>query len=106
MGGPEPSVDCTGTSGLVQSTEGSGPPIGSYDPVLTSGLSLEHLSQPSSSPFAGAASLKQNTGVANFQYQQAFPAGTTLNVGFTNNRQTTNSRFNQFNPILNSGMRA
>src|SRR5438105_12037415 len=36
----------TGSSGLVQSTLGVGPPIGNYDPVLSSGLSLEHSSQP------------------------------------------------------------
>src|SRR5512146_1494446 len=59
----------SGSSGLVLSTEGQGPPIGSYDPMLTAGLSLEHLTEQASSPFVGAPTLKQNTGLANFQYQ-------------------------------------
>ena len=33
----------SGTSGLVQSTIGSGPPVGSFDPQITAGLSIEHL---------------------------------------------------------------
>src|SRR5690242_684704 len=51
----------SGSSGLVQSTEGQGPPIGSFDPMLTAGLSLEHLTEQASSPFAGAPTVKQNT---------------------------------------------
>ena len=96
----------SGSAGLVLSTEGSGPPIGSYDPILTAGLSLEHLTEQASSPFVGAPTLKQNTGLANFQYQQYFPSGTTLTVGFTNQRQTTNSSFTSLNPLINTGFRA
>ncbi len=95
----------TGTSGLVQSTIGSGPPIGSFDPQITAGLSIEHLTQPTASPFAGASNLAQNTGVANFGYQQYFPSGTQLAVTFNNNRQTTNSFFTALSPILNNSMR-
>jgi len=95
----------SGTSGLVQSTVGSGPPIGSFDPQITAGLSIEHLTQPTASPFAGAANLAQNTGVANIGYQQYFPSGTQLAVTFNNNRQTTNSFFTALNPILNNSMR-
>lgn len=96
----------TGSSGLVQSTEGSGPPIGSYDPMVTAGLSLEHLTQPTANPFQGATALKQNTGLANFNYNQYFASGTALNVGFNNQRQTTNSTFSELSPILNTGFRA
>ncbi len=95
----------TGASGLVQSTIGAGPPIGNYDPILTSGLSVEHLTQPTSSPFAGARNLLTNTATANFAYQQAFASGTAINLGFNNQRQTTNSLFNGLNPILNNGFR-
>lgn len=96
----------TGSSGLVQSTEGEGPPIGSFDPMLTAGLSLEHLTQPTASPFQGATALKQNTGLANLNYSQYFASGTTLNVGFNNQRQTSNSTFTELSPILNTGFRA
>src|SRR5205085_2066580 len=39
-------------------------------------------------------------------YNQGFALGTNLSVGLQNNRQTTNSRFNTLNPILNSNFRA
>jgi outer membrane protein TolC len=96
----------SGSSGLVQSTEGQGPPIGSFDPIFTAGLSLEHLTEQASSPFAGAPTVRQNTGLANFQYQQYFPSGTTLTVGFNNQRQTSNSLFTSLNPLINTGFRA
>jgi outer membrane protein len=96
----------TGASGLVQSTVGAGPPIGSYDPILTSGLSIEHLSQQVSSPFSGVPVAQSNTGTANFNYQQAFATGTTLNVGFNNQRQFSNNTFTALNPLLSSGFRA
>ncbi len=95
----------TGTGGLVLSTVGSGPPIGSYDPILTSTLTIEHLTSPVASPFVGALSLQQNTGTANFGWLQSFASGTTINVAFNNQRQTSNSFFTELNPLLNSGMR-
>src|SRR5581483_7772924 len=96
----------TGASGLVQSTVGAGPSIGSYDPILTAGLSLEHLTQQVSSPFSGVPVALQNTGTANFNYQQAFATGTSINIGFTNQRQFSNNTFTALNPLLNTGFRA
>jgi outer membrane protein len=95
----------TGTGGLVLSTIGAGPPIGTYDPILTSTLTIEHLTSPVATPFAGATSLQQNTGTANFGWLQSFASGTTLSVNFNNSRQTTNSFFTELSPLLNSGMR-
>ncbi|HYN15681.1 MAG TPA: TolC family protein [Terriglobales bacterium] len=94
-----------GAAGLVSSTLGAGPPIGSYDPILTSTLSIEHLVSPTASPFAGATSLAQNTGTANFGWVQYLPTGTTYSVGFNNQRQTTNSTFTELNPLIATGMR-
>lgn len=96
----------TGAAGLVLSTTGAGPPIGSYDPILSAGLSLEHLTSQVTSPFFGAPISQQNTGTANFNYQQAFATGTTLNVGFNNQRQFSNNAFNALNPLINTGFRA
>jgi outer membrane protein len=96
----------SGSSGLVLSTEGSGPPLGSFDPMLTANLSLEHLTTPTASPFLGALALKQNTATANIGYSQYFASGTALNVGFNNQRQTTNSTFSELSPVLNNGFRA
>jgi len=95
-----------GAAGIVSSTLGAGPPIGSYDPILTSTLSVEHLVQPESSLFAsGSSTLALNTGTANFGWTQAFDTGTSFSVGFNNQRQTTNNIFTQLSPVLNNGMR-
>ena len=97
----------TGAAGIVSSTLGAGPPIGSYDPILTANLSIEHLITPESSIFAsGSSTLDLNTGTANLGWTQAFSTGTSFSVGFNNQRQTTNNIFTQLSPILNLGMRA
>lgn len=96
----------SGAAGIVQSTLGAGTAIDSYDPVLTSGLRIEHAAFPQSNTvLTGVGSLQQNTGLANFNYFQAFPTGTSLSVDFNNNRQTTNSRFNLLVPVINSAFR-
>ena len=94
-----------GAAGLVSSTLGAGPPIGSYDPILTSTLTIEHLVSPTASPFAGAISLAQNTGTANLAWTQYLSTGTTYSVGFNNQRQTTNSTFTELSPLIATGMR-
>src|SRR5207248_7844863 len=97
----------TGASGLVQSTLGAGTAVDSFDPLLVGNLIIEHGTFPLSNTILnGVPSLQQNTGTANFQYQQAFPSGTSLSVGFENNRVTTNSLFSTLVPQLNSGFRA
>jgi outer membrane protein TolC len=53
----------------------------------------------------GVPVLQQNTGTANFSYNQGFSPGTLMSVGFNNSRQTTNSRGNAVNPNLNSSFR-
>ena len=95
----------TGTSGLVTSTLGVGAPIPSFDPVLTGQLQLDHNNSPSASAFAGVPVIQQNTGTANFTYQQGFHWGMNLNVGFNNNRVTTNQPFTTLSPTLNSSFR-
>src|ERR1700716_1435992 len=94
-----------GTNGLVSSTLGFGPPINSFDPILTGTLQEEHFSQKSSSSFS-VPLLTQNTGTVDFAYNQAFQWGTNLSVGFNNTRATTNSIFTSLSPQLNSNFRA
>jgi len=97
----------TGAAGLVQSTSGAGPGVPQFDPTLNANLSEEHAKTPQSNTvFTGVPSLAQNTGTVNFSYNQGFAPGTSLSVGFQNNRQTTNSLFNTLNPTLNSNFRA
>ena len=98
-----------GTNGLVSSTLGLGPNINSFDPVVTGTLQEDHFSQQVTSIFQGVlpgTSLAQNTGTANFAYNQGFQWGTNLSVGFNNTRSTTNSFFSSLSPALNSNFKA
>jgi outer membrane protein len=93
----------TGSSGLVQSTFGSGPPITSFDPILTGTLQVDREEVNCSSPFCGSS---QNTTTGNFSYAQGFQWGTNLLVGFNNTRVTSNNSFNLLTPALNSNFQA
>lgn len=96
----------TGASGLVQSTLGVGTPIDTFDPVVTGGLNLDHATFPESSKVLyGVSSLKQNAGVANFNYSQGFASGTLMSLNFNNDRITSNSLYSILSPELDSGFR-
>ena len=93
----------TGASGLVQSTLGSGTAIGSYDPILTGDVGLQHGTSPLSNlSIYGVPTLRSNSWTGDFGYQQAFSTGTSVQFSFNANRQTTNSPFSFLNPTLNS----
>ncbi len=90
-----------GTSGLVQSTLGSGPIIASFDPVITGTLSIDHNTILPTSSFSPSSPL--NTVTGNFSYQQGFTWGTNMLLAFNNTRQAVgNAPFNPFSPQLNS----
>jgi outer membrane protein TolC len=91
-----------GSSGLVQSTLGSGPLLTSFDPVITGTMQIDHLKIACSSPFCGDV---QNTGTANVTYNQGFHWGTNMAVSFNNTRQTSNSPFVNVTPALNSSFK-
>src|SRR5690349_21103347 len=96
----------SGAGGLVTSTSGVGPSVPNFDPFLTTGLSIEHSTFPlSNTVTAGVPSLQQNTGTANFGYTQGFATGTTFQVTYNNNRQTSNSIRTSLVPVINSSMR-
>lgn len=93
----------TGTGGLVSSTLGVGPPVDSFDPLLTSTLGYQHTNTPQSNTvISGVPSLLQGSGEENFGYQQGFSTGTLLNVTFNNSRVTSNSTRTFLVPQLNS----
>ena len=95
-----------GASGLVQSTLGAGTPVASYDPAVNANLGIEHLTTPLSNQVVqGVPSLQLNTAQVNVSYAQAFPTGTTVSFDFRNNRQTTNSKFTDLSPALNTDFR-
>jgi len=79
--------------------------VPSFDPIITSTLSIEHANSPTSSSFAGVPVIQQNTGTANFFYSQGFHWGTNMSVGFNNNRVTTNQPFTTLSPTINSNFR-
>ena len=90
-----------GVGGIVGSTAGGlfGPLITSFDPVITGTFQSDHASFIPTSPFAGSY---QGTTTANFNYIQGFQWGTNIQVGFNNNRVTSNSAFQSVSPALNS----
>ncbi len=95
-----------GASGLVQSTLGTGSFVSSYDPLITGQVFVDHSSQQLTNESTyGVPNYKLNTFLANFTYTQAFPLGTSLQVDFDNNRQTTNSIYNNVNPQLYANTR-
>src|SRR5271156_77720 len=91
-----------GLGGIVGSTLGLGPTGSSFDPILSSTLQIDHAKFECNSPFCGTV---QNTGTANFNYQQGFQSGTNLAVGFNNSRITSNNPFTLISPTLNSGFK-
>lgn len=96
-----------GSGGIVTSTLGGGAPTPQFDPSLNGTLQIEHAtSRIASRVLTGNVPFSQtNTGLGNFSYNQGFATGTTLSVGFNNNRQTTNSLFSIYNPTLSSSVR-
>ena len=97
----------TGASGLVLSTNGGGPLPYNFDPILTGNVQYESANTQQSTMFlTGTDFLAQKTETYNFGYQQGFKTGTLLNVSFDNSRQSTNNVNSNFNPILQSTLRA
>src|SRR5689334_9852871 len=96
----------TGAGGLVQSTIGAGAPVNSYDPQINTQFNIEHGVFPIANQVTtGVPALQQNTANGNASYQQAFPTGTSIDFGLQNTRQTTNGRFTDLMPVLNSAFR-
>src|SRR5215831_5868815 len=78
-----------GASGLVQSTLGAGTPVASYDPLVSVNGGVEHQTTPlANRQIYGVPLLQLNTVQVNAAYTQSFPTGTSINVAFTNSRQT------------------
>lgn len=92
----------TGNFGQGATTEGLGPTITSFDPVVSATLQSDHAKIDCTSVFCGSV---QNTTTANFNYTQGFESGTSLGVGFTNSRVTSNNPFNFLSPSLTSGFK-
>jgi outer membrane protein len=95
-----------GVGGIVASTQGEGPPIDNYDPVITGTVNEEHVITPEANTiFTGTPSLSQNLTTADFLYSQGFSTGTLMTVAFNNLRTSSNSLFNSLNPTLTPNFR-
>jgi outer membrane protein TolC len=94
-----------GSSGIVSTSEGLGPTITSFDPIVSATLQVDHQKIECASAFCNPAGTVQNTGSANFSYLQGFQWGTNMQIGFTNSRVTTNNIFTTLSPQLSSGFK-
>ncbi len=94
----------SGTSGLLLNTNGAGPVPQTLDPTLTGMIELQRQESPAESIFEPRAST--NTNQYNFTYNQGFVTGTALQVGFNNQRLTTNNTFYDFSPLFSSSFQA
>lgn len=86
-------------------------PFLSFDPLLTSTISAQRTASPVNNGFlSGTGSSKTFTEltnrniVGNFGYSQAFPTGTNIQVSLNNNRQSSSSNGNFFNPSVTSAL--
>ena len=90
-----------GAAGIVSSTQGEGPPLDNYDPVISGTMSISRAITPESNTvITGTNELNANTTTANYTYSQGFPTGTLMTVGFDNSRVASNSLFNTLNPTV------
>ncbi len=97
----------TGVSGLVLSTNGSGPVPEELDPAFTGVLDYEaQKSTQSSKVETGLQSLSQDTSTFNFGYSQGFLTGTQLAVSYNNSRGTSSSLNQIYSPQLQASFRA
>jgi len=88
---------------------GSGPAV-SFDPILTAGVNWSRASIPVNNPFlsgTGTTSVPILTNYNanyNFNYSQGFHTGTNVTVAWDNNRSSTTSTAQLFNPAVQSTM--
>jgi outer membrane protein len=79
-----------------------------YDPIVTSGLSVDDRSTPVNNPFisgTGAANLTgliTHTTTFTNQYSQGFETGTNFTASWNNTRSSSTSSANFFNPAVQS----
>ena len=112
-GGPGGTTSGTGgggagASGLVLSTNGGGPVPYNMDPVLTGQLEYQAQSQQQQNLLfsGGLSSIYTDTSTYNFTYQQGFGTGTLFNVGFDNNRVSTDNAFTTYSPQISTSFTA
>lgn len=83
----------------------AGPPVPQFDPAIIGQLNWTHTSTPDVDPLAyGTNAISGGTTNANVAYTQGFGPGTELNVGFNNQRLSTNSLLTVYSPYTTSNL--
>lgn len=75
-----------------------------FDPVATTSFRSTRAKNPTNDALAGAATLNQLTQPFALNYNQSLDTGTIYNVGFSANKNSTNSAFANFNPSISTGL--
>ncbi len=98
----------SGASGLVLSTNGSGPQPENLDPQLTGQLEYEAVStQCTNSLFCfGLPQTYSNTSTYNFGYSQGFQTGTLFQTTFNNSRVDSDNPLTNYSPDITTTFRA
>jgi len=77
---------------------------GAYDPFLTGRLDKNSRTDPPQNAFTGGDKVSNDTVTWNFGASQLLKTGGVFDVGFNNNKSTTDSVFTTFNPSFNSSL--
>lgn len=97
----------SGLNGLTLTTAGAGPPPEALDPSVTGTVQFERATQPQVNTLSGGLkALTTNTNEYNFTFNQGVVTGANLQIGFQNQRVTTDNPFDTYSPQLNSTFRA
>lgn len=98
----------SGVSGLTLTTAGAGLLPESLDPSVTGTIQLERASAPQVNTLfsGGLKTLTTNTDQYNFTLNQGIVTGANLQVGFQNQRVTTDNPFDTYSPQLSSVFKA
>lgn len=85
-------------------------PVLIYDPIVTATVSLDTRSIPVNNPFlsgvgtAALGGLVSHTAIYDTQVTQGFSTGTTAQFAWNNQRGSSTSTFNTFNPFIQSSI--
>src|SRR5215469_5074480 len=75
-----------------------------FDPLFVAGFAPTRSVSPSDSSLTGASTLSTLTQTSSAGYSQQFFTGTSVSVGLSTTRFTTNSSFATVNPSFSSGL--
>jgi outer membrane protein TolC len=111
---PTTGAGITNTSSTFSTGAGAGFALGSspavsFDPLITSSVSIDDQAYPVNNPFLSGVgtgssifALGEHTSQFNVAYQQGFWPGTTVQVSFNNTRSSATTAYDLFNPSVQS----